>query len=141
MFGNIVFLFGGPVAFAAKRLKIIAHSSAEAEYAASSYSCKEVAFCRNVCVELGVLLNGPVCLAVDNTAAISIAENRGVTGRTKHFMDAIHYIRHMIDYDYVRVRYVSTRHQLADGFTKPLEKTAFRSWCSRLMCGVGEEYS
>ena len=47
MFGYVVFLYGGPVAFAAKRLKIVAHSSAEAEYAASSYSrrspCKEIA--------------------------------------------------------------------------------------------------
>ena len=72
---------------------------------------------------------------------VTVLGDRGGWTGTKHFMDAIHYIRHMIDYDYVRVRYVSTRHQLADGFTKPLEKTAFRSWCSRLMCGVGEEYS
>ena len=108
MFGYVVYLYGGPVAFAAKRLKVVAHSSAEAEYAAASYSSKEVAFVRNVCVELGVELSGPVCLGVDNTAAITIANNRGVTGRTKHFNDAIHYIRHMI----VRVRYVPTRFQL-----------------------------
>ena len=51
MFGYVVFLHGGPVAFAAKRLKVIAHSSAEAEYAAASYASKEVAFVRNVCIE------------------------------------------------------------------------------------------
>ena len=141
MFGYVVFLYGGPVAFAAKRLKIVAHSSAEAEYAASSYSCKEIAFVRNVCLELELGLRGPVCLAVDNQAAIRIAENRGVTGRTKHFSDAIHYIRHMIDHLVVRVRYVSTHHQLADGFTKPLAKPQFRAWCSRLLSGVGDEHS
>ena len=141
MFGYVVFLYGGPVAFAAKRLKIVAHSSAEAEYAASSYSCKEIAFVRNVCLELELGLRGPVCLAVDNQAAIRIAENRGVTGRTKHFSDAIHYIRHMIDHFVVRVRYVSTHHQLADGFTKPLAKPQFRAWCSRLLSGVGDEHS
>ena len=114
---------------------------AEAEYAAASYSCKEVAFVRNVCSELDLdLLHGPVCLAVDNEAAIKIAENRGVTGRTKHFSDAIHYVRHMLDHLLVRVRYVSTVHQLADGFTKPLEKAKFRAWCSRLLCGVGDEH-
>lgn len=140
MFGYVVFLHGGPVAFAAKRLKVVAHSSAEAEYAAASYSSKEVAFVRNVCIELGLMLSGPVCLGVDNTAAITIANNRGVTARTKHFTDAIHYIRHMIDHLIIRVRYVSTRHQLADGFTKPLDKTKFRAWCSRLMGGVGDEH-
>ena len=140
MFGYVVCLYGGPVAFAAKRLKVVAHSSAEAEYAASSYACKEVAFVRNVCSELELGLSGPVCLAVDNEAAIKIAQNRGVTGRTKHFMDAIHYVRHMIDHLLVRVRYVSTHHQLADGFTKPLAKNTFRLWCSRLLCGVGDEH-
>ena len=140
MFGYVVYLFGGPVAFAAKRLKVVAHSSAEAEYAAASYTCKEVAFVRNVCAELALGISGPVCLAVDNEAAIKIAENRGVSGRTKHFSDAIHYIRHMIDHLIVRVRFVSTHFQMADGFTKPLGKKDFRTWCSRLMHGVGDEY-
>ena len=140
MFGYVLSMYGGPVAFAAKRLKVIALSSAEAEYAAASYSCKEISFCRNVCNELGICTNGPTCLAVDNNAAITIAENRGVTGRTKHFIDSLHYIRHMLDFDYVRLRYVSTRHQLADGFTKCLDKATFRSWCNRLMSGVGEEF-
>ena len=92
-------------------------------------------------MELGVGLHGPVCLAVDNEAAIKIAENRGVTGRTKHFSDAIHYVRHMLDHNIIKVHYVATNHQLADGFTKPLDKSKFRSWCRRLMSGVGEEYT
>ena len=112
MYGYLVMVFGGPVAFAAKRLKVVAHSSAEAEYAAASYSCKEIAFVRNVCNELQLRLDGPICLGVDNEAAIKIANNRGVTGRTKHFSDAIHYIRHMIDHLFVRIHYVSTHHQL-----------------------------
>ena len=140
MFGYVVCLYGGPVAFAAKRLKVVAHSSAEAEYAAASYSCKEIAFVRNVCSELELGVSGPVCLAVDNEAAIKIAENRGATGRTKHFSDAIHYIRHMIDHLVVRLRYVSTHEQLADGFTKPLDKGKFRTWCSKLLSGVGDEF-
>ena len=141
MFGYVVCLYGGPVAFAAKRLKVVAHSSAEAEYAAASYSCKEIAFVRNVCSELELGVDGPVCLAVDNEAAIKIAENRGATGRTKHFSDAIHYIRHMLDHLVVRLRYVSTHEQLADGFTKPLDKGKFRLWCSKLLSGVGDEFA
>ena len=38
MFGYVIYLFGGPISFAAKSLKIIALSSAEAEYAAASYT-------------------------------------------------------------------------------------------------------
>ena len=126
------------MAFAAKRLKVVALSSAEAEYAACSYSCKEIAFVRSVCNELEMKIIGPVICAVDNDAAIKIGENRGVSGRTKHFADAIHYVRHMIDHNEVRMRWVSTHVQRADGFTKPLDKTLFRAWCATLLGGVNE---
>ena len=143
MFGYVILLHGGPVAFAAKRLKVVAHSSAEAEYAAASYTSKEVSFVRNVCVELGVKLKGPLCFAVDNTAAIRIAENRGVTGRTKHFSDAIHYIRYCLDHLIIRLRHVSTNHlpPARRRLHKPREKSPFRVWCSRLLGGVGDEYT
>ena len=100
--------------------------------------CKEIAFVRNVCNELELGIKGPVILAVDNEAAIKIAENRGVSGRTKHFSDAIHHIRHMIDHNIVTLRWVSTKNQHADGFTKPLDRNAFRSWCSTIVGGVNE---
>ena len=136
MFGYVVYLYGGVISYAAKRLKIVALSSAEAEYAAASYTCKEVVFVRNVCYELGVPLDGPIVLGVDNQAAIRIAEDRGVTARNKHFQDAIHYIRELIDFAYVRLCFVRTHNQRADGFTKPLAKPQFREWSSKLLGGV-----
>ena len=65
MFGFVVYFYGGPIAFSSKRLKVVALSSAEAEYAAASYTCKEIVFIRNVCNDLGVQLDGPAVLAVD----------------------------------------------------------------------------
>jgi hypothetical protein len=127
-FGYVVYLFGAPVSYASKRLKIVAHSSAEAEYAAASYACREVVFVRNVLSDLGFPLRGPTVLAVDNQAAIKIAENMGVTSRTKHFDDAIHYLRHLVDHRVVSLTFVRTLFQHADGFTKPLGKGAFRAW-------------
>ena len=131
-FGYVVYLFGAPVSFASKRLKVIAHSSAEAEYAACSYACREVVFVRNVLGDLGFKISGPTVVAVDNQAAIKIAENMGVTGRTKHFGDAIHYLRHLVDHRAVSLTFVRTNAQHADGFTKPLGKTPFRDWCRML---------
>ena len=89
-------IYGGPIAFAAKRLKVVAHTRLQKLNVCYCliYSCKEIAFVRNVCSELELGVSGPVCLAVDNKAAIKIAENRGATGCTKHFSDAIHCIRH-----------------------------------------------
>ena len=132
-FGYVVYLFGAPISFAAKRLKVVALSSAEAEYAAASYTCREIAFVRNVLSDLGFSVKGPTVLAVDNTAAITIAENVGVTSRTKHFTDAIHYLRHLVEHNSVRLTFVRTNVQHADGFTKALQKGPFRLWQRMLM--------
>ena len=48
-----MYLYRAPVSFAAKRLKVVALSSAEAEYAASSCACHEIVFVRNVLADLG----------------------------------------------------------------------------------------
>ena len=127
-FGYVVYLFGAPVSFASKRLKVIALSSAEAEYAAAAYACREIEFVRHILSDLGFSLSGPTVLAVDNQAAIKIAENMGVTGRTKHFSDAIHYFRHVVEHRVVVPIFVRTNNQHADGFTKALGKGPFKSW-------------
>jgi len=131
-FGYVIYLFGAPVSYASKRLKVIAHSSAEAEYAAASCACREIVFVRNVLADLGFQVSGPTVLAVDNQAAIKIAENHGVTSRTKHFGDAMHYLRHLVDHRVVRLTFVRTDAQHADGFTKILGKGPFRLWSKLL---------
>ena len=42
---------------------------------------------------MGLELNGRLVLAVDNTAAIDVAHDVGVSARTKHFDRAVHYLR------------------------------------------------
>ena len=78
--------------------------------------------------ESGLVLRGRLCLAVDNTAAIDICVNPGVTARNKHFSDAVHYVRHEYDHGRIRLVFVTTDKQRADGFTKPLESAAFYKW-------------
>ena len=134
-FGYIVYFMGGPISFNSKQIKVVALSSAEAEYAAAAYTCKEIAYVRNILSDLGVRLDGPTKLAVDNQAAIKISINSGVTGRNKHFKDAIHYFRDCYVYRMIDPFYVKTAHQHADGFTKPLGITMFRAWAKRFSSG------
>jgi hypothetical protein len=133
MFGYGIYLYGGLVSFASKQLKTVAFSSCEAEYAAASYACKEIEFVRNICEDMGVTLQGRLVLAVDNTAAIDIALDVGVSGRTKHFDRAIHYLRDLTQLRRVLPFYVDTFQQRADGYTKPLDKSTFLKWSSRVL--------
>ena len=127
-YGYVVYLYGGVVSFAAKFLKVVALSSAEAEYAAASQTCREITFIRNVCDDLGVTLRGRLCIGVDNTAAISIIENPGVIARNKHFDDSMHYIRSEYTHSRIRPLFVTTDKQRADGFTKPLDWATLVAW-------------
>ena len=130
MFGYGIYLYGGLVSYASKQLKTVAFSSCEAEYAAASYACKEIEFVRNICADMGVILQGRLVLCVDNTAAIDIAQDVGVSGRTKHFDRAIHYLRDLTQLRRILPFYVTTHDQRADGFTKPLDKSSFVKWSS-----------
>jgi len=90
-------------------------------------------FVRKILSDLGCNLKGPTVLCVDNQAAIKVAENVGVTARTKHFVDTLHYFRHLVEHRVVIPTFVRTQHQCADGFTKPLGKGPHREWCRRLI--------
>jgi len=124
---------GAPISFTSKQLRVVAVSSAEAEYAAASYACRELVFVRNVLIDLGFQLKRPTVLCVDNKAAIEIAHNLGVTNRNKHFVEAIHYFRHLIDHRIVVPSQVATQYQRADGFTKCLGKSPFKEWIRILL--------
>ena len=131
-FGYGIYLFGGLISFSSKQLKTVAFSSCEAEYAAASYTCKEIEFVRNVCHDMGVDLHGRLVLAVDNTAAIDIAHDVGVSGRTKHFDRAIHYLRDLTQLKRVLPVFIDTRRQRADGYTKALDKATYSKWIPKV---------
>ena len=118
-------LNGGPVAYSSRSLKIVADSSAEAEYAACSLCAKELVFVRELCRDMGFVIHGPITMGVDNTAAIDIAKDVGVTKRNKHFERALHYIRKEVNMLRVEVCYVHTSVQTADIFTKILDSKSF----------------
>ena len=130
MFGYGVYLYGSLITYASKQLKTVAFSSCEAEYAAASFCCKEIEFIRNLCYDMGVELYGRLVLAVDNTAAIIVAHDVGVSGRTKHFDRAIHYLRDLTQLRRILPFHVNTNQQRADGYTKTLDKSNFLRWSS-----------
>ena len=133
MYGYNVYLYGGLISFASKQLKTVAFSSCEAEYAAASSACKEIAFVRNVCDDMGITLHSRLVLGVDNTAAIDVAHDSGVSARTKHFDRAIHYLRDLTTLRHILPYFVNTNQQRADGLTKCLNKSKFITWTSCVM--------
>ena len=126
----------GPVDWAAKLVRVICHSSAEAEIAAGSMLGKRVVFATHFLGEFKVKLKGPAILLIDNTAADDLTKKFGVTPKTAHFLRWQHYLRWLVNHKYVEITFVSTKDQLADILTTVVDISTFLAACRILFkCG------
>ncbi len=124
----------------------IALSTAEAEYNAMSHALRETIPIQNLVKEVSCIFHLPdpitdFCITVheDNLSAISMAESLKFTPRTKHIAINYHHFRSRVQKSFnksgdIKLKYVSTKQQLADIFTKPVDDDSFFKLCHTL-CG------
>ena len=70
---------------------------------------------------------------MDNSGAIDIAKDYRVNDRTKHIERRYLKIRELVQDAAIRVEFVSTADNVADIFTKPLEKKLFVKHRAKLL--------
>nr|GEX98047.1 hypothetical protein [Tanacetum cinerariifolium] len=101
---------------------IFATSSAEAEYIAAFDASKEAVWVRKFISVLGVVLTikEPISMYCDNTRAIAITNESGITKGARHLRAKVHYLREVIEYGDIKLEKVYTDDNLADPFTKAL---------------------
>ncbi|GKC33213.1 hypothetical protein Tco_1040507 [Tanacetum coccineum] len=94
----------------------------DAEYMAAFNASKEAVWIRKFISGLGVVptVKEPINMYCDNTEAITIAKDHGVTKGARHFRAKVHYLRETIEMGDVRIEKVDTYDNLADPFTKAL---------------------
>nr|GFA10514.1 hypothetical protein [Tanacetum cinerariifolium] len=71
---------------------------------------------------LGVVptIEEPISIYCDNTRAIAIANQSGITKGARHFRAKVHYLREVIEFGDIKLEKVHTYDNLADPFTKAL---------------------
>ena len=97
-------------------------SSIEAEYLALTETTREVNWLRNLLSELTPLTKktiNQVLIYVDNQSAISLVQDHTNSKRSRHVNLRNHYCRDQLELGNIKVEYINTTKQLADGFTKP----------------------
>lgn len=126
--GYVVLLAGGPVDWSTKTIKVVCHSSAEAEVCAGCMAAKALAYLREIAKSTGFSVTGPILVLSDSEAAIAISNNLGTTKRTAHFLRWQHYLRWSVRHNYITVNFVKGSEQLADCLTKAVDITSLRSF-------------
>ncbi|OWZ03650.1 polyprotein [Phytophthora megakarya] len=112
------------ITWSSRRQRIVAQSTAEAEYVALAHCTREVLFLRQLLKELGYEQHGTV-VKEDNQACIAIAENPSHHARVKHIDVRYHFIREHVQLKEVELQYVKSKENVADTLTKGLPREQF----------------
>lgn len=116
----------GAISWSVRKQKTVATSSCEAEYMAAYESTQECIWLRMLTKELGWdFTPKPTTIFCDNKAAILLSEDPTAHARVKHFDIKYHFIRERAQMGDIIVKYVHTRDNVADMFTKALPKPLF----------------
>jgi hypothetical protein len=112
------------VSWASKKQNSVALSIVEAEYIATGHCCAQLLWMRQTLRDYGYKLI-KVPLLCDNESAIRMEDNPVEHSRTKHIAIRYHFLRDHQQRGDTEIAYVSTKEQLADIFTNPLDEKTF----------------
>ncbi|KAL5621857.1 hypothetical protein BROUX41_000002 [Berkeleyomyces rouxiae] len=133
--GYLIYLAGGPVLWGSKRQTVIAKSTHEAETVAMSDATSAASYVKAFAAHIGhdIELVGHA----DNKGALITANRPDSTSRaSRHFTADHFYVRDKVADGTISLKYVDTKHQIADALTKPLSAPLVDKYNSVLFGGV-----
>lgn len=110
--------------------------STEAEYRSVANTASELRWICSLLTDMGIKVPATPTIYCDNIGATYLCANPVFHSRMKHIALDYHFVRGQIKLGALRVIHVSTKDQLADGLTKPLQRTPFQ--IARSKIGVSE---
>lgn len=133
---GVLIIRGGPIVWYAQKQRLVATSSAEAEYRAAVSSIDDICWIRRIGRELGFInSNEPTTLYVDNQSAIHMLKNTHegkITKGKKHIEISRKFVQEHIGKT-VNLKHVKSSEQLADVLTKPLTWKIFQELRNKII--------
>ena len=118
--GFAVFLGNNLVSWSARKQATVSRSSIESEYKALANATAEIMWVQSLLQELCVSSPPAAVLWCDNLGAKYLSSNPVFHARTKHIEVDYHFVRERVSKNLLKVDFVPTGDQVADGFTKAL---------------------
>jgi hypothetical protein len=125
--GYLTFVEGNLITWRSRKQKVVARSSAEAEFRGMAQGICELLWIKSVLKDLEIKYTNPIKLYCDNKAAIQIAHNPVQHDRTKHVEVDRHFIKKKLDQRIICFPFVRSASQLADVLTKTVSNKDFDS--------------
>ena len=75
---------------------------------------------------------------IDNKAAIFNAKNQSINPKTKHMDIRVHYIRELIRNNKIKLKYIKSQYNLADGFTKYLSNGQMDNFRNSILTNIND---
>jgi hypothetical protein len=108
------------ISWNARKQADVSRSSTEAECKSLANATTEVIWIQTLLKELGVRSPKFARLWCDNLGATYLSVNPVFHARTKHIEVDFHFVRERVAQGWLRIGFISTKDQVADGFTKPV---------------------
>eukprot|EP00253_Pinus_taeda_P023524 PITA_23524 len=120
------------ISWMSRNQKLVALSTAEAEYIATSMASYEAFWLRKLFSELFGFTLDTTVIQCDNQSGIRLSENPVFHDPSKQINIRYHYIRDMVQWRAIRLQHINTDEQVADILTKPLGKVKFLTFREQL---------
>jgi hypothetical protein len=123
--GYSVFLEDAPVAMKCVGQKMVTLSTAEAELAAATQCAQEMLYVMRILESIGLQVQKPMELEIDNKGAVDLANNWSVGGRTRHVEVRQYFLRDLKAENIILPKWIPGDTMTSDLFTKNLERPLF----------------
>ena len=124
--GYIFYLSRGPISWQTRQQPSTALSTMEAEFMAACAASQECVWLIQILKEFGAYFTSPITLFEDNKACLDYSRNSTNHQRTKDISVRYHFIRELINDRVLKLEPIDTAENVADIFTKPLDKRIFQ---------------
>lgn len=126
--GYLFKMYDCTISWVSRKQQNVSTSSTEAEFVALSLAVSEACWLRKILDDFHIDVKEPVILYEDNRSAMFIANNPENNKRLKHVDVKYFFVKEKIDLGFVKIVYIKTEDQIADMFTKPLNRIKFEKF-------------
>ena len=108
--------------WSSKKQTSVALSSTEAEYVSVALASQEAVWLQQLLEDMGVIKTEQITLFADNQGCLKLADNEGMSARTKHIDIRHHHLRDLVQHNVIKLEYCETNRMIANILTKSLSK-------------------